>query len=256
MRCRNIRPVSAVCLLALVAGVKASYGSEPAIRPFEDRIVRPVPGYTAACTKKSVTGSRPAETGVEVVEVTANGEGSRVRRLLKRDDDITVELEALYDPAGRLVDTPSMRFNGEAVNDDEDGALPDLFEKTLIGPLYTGRPVSSGDRAAVSITREEMQALFDKITGVRFRVDDWVDDGRVHGLVNHDPFGEVIAVEWVFRTTLSSDRGMFAISGRGMEYFDTASGLLVSAFTSIRGASDRGDIEMTRAYQCRYVVTP
>jgi hypothetical protein len=242
--------------LAMVAGGTHAHAEKPVIRAFESKMIRPVPGYTAACKNRWNVADRLSGTDVEVVAVAADGSGSRVRQLSKADNGLAIEFNTRFAANGAVRGLPEFAINGKLQEDSEARHISRAWKKYLAGTFYSGRPVSSGDELSSQMTRDEFQSMIDRFWQRPAQALSWSDVGRIVGALDHATFGEVVVVEWAAESVLKAFGERLNLSFRVIEYYDTASGILVAYHSASTFSGRHGDVAARENYLCEFVERP
>ena len=231
--------------------------TELAVQPFRDILIRPVPGYTAACTTTATHANRSRNIDHEIIVVVADGRGSRIRTLTNHADGTTLEFETRFDEAGLVVGGPQVKQAGVIRADEESRLAANMLKKGMENTVYIGRPVSSGDDVVSPATPEEIEAYVDTmILDRRGTIQNWRESGQIRGRLSHETFGEVVVLEWNIGAVMTTGNGVVRMTGQGIEYYSTQSGIVVSAYYSLRYANRVATWGSDIKYGCRYVVTP
>lgn len=249
-------PALAGLLVAASGAFAGPAGPAEAIRPVEDVLIRPVPGYSAVCNSEWTVANRVSGGGSEVVAVEQDGDGSRLRRLSRNEKGRTVTLEAQFDDAGRVRGDTQMHIDG-AIREGEHSTLTaDAIRRAMVGAIYTGAPVSSGDEIKSGLTLADAQSLVNTFWDAPVRVIHWSDTASVYGEFDHATHGAVVVLFWAVEARFDGEAGPVGLSARGLSYYDPASGLDMASHGSLKFTGRIGRIVGKDWSECRYVRTP
>jgi hypothetical protein len=258
MQRRNRSKSVLTCLLALCVGAAAAHADEPAVRPFEDRLIRPVPGYTVACRHEITVAERRRYIAADVTVVERDEDGSRLRYLTQGKNGSSVEVAMRFDRHGSVRGAPTVVRDGRAARRDTVANFARAVVKSAEAALYLGRPVSSGDTFVTPLTTDEAEAMVEFYARTPVHVVEWLEVGHIEGVYRHRRYGEVVIVERGIHAIVEAGRETLLMSIRAYEHYDLSSGLIVAnnARATLKYSDSPRVIRTRHESDCKYVSTP